>query len=553
MSSAKGPSVRVPLIVFAGDRSLPAQLWGRKGSHATLWCREPLPVGLRCDVMMEGIAAGAPVLVRIEVIERAEPMTHDGEQGHVHLAELAFLRTSDRRKLDVWMRAALAAQRAKREVRTERKNERSKPGGPRSAHPRPTAIFPAGPRRVLLVEGGRSHARELAAALDPGGREFVVEAIWTLSELKGRLSVGRVHLVLLDSELPDSRGLATVKEAVDAARGVPVVVLSEATASGFEVKCLLAGAARVMRKGSLGPELARRVLGMVGVKPPPSPPDSHLRTRGAPSPNLEPKQAAAAPPPQEITKATNHPPDQTPPTPAPVNTPQPTPTPAHPETMVAELWWHQEEYAAIWCTEALRIGMRCELLLDPEESGRPRLYRVEVTRAHHKRAPDGRNGYLHEASMALAPAQSQPPAPAPAPARASAPHVPAPRPREGAPFRLVLVENNPSHGPSPMRRQLGRMEGVLIETRSSLAGLRARLRRDGVHLVLLELDLPDSQGLDTARAALGYAEGVPVVAVVANPAPELDAACGELGVMRVVDKDLERAALHELIRGFMGR
>jgi DNA-binding response OmpR family regulator len=622
MSSTKAPSIRVPLIVFTGTRSVPAELWKREGTHATLWCREPLDRGLRCDVMLEGISAGVPVLVRVEVNERSDEIENQGVKGYLHLVELAFLRRSDQRKLDVWMRAAETARRDKnRAASAARRGRKASPAAPehdlpstrQRSRPKPHSppVFPAGPRQVLLVEGGRSHADELAEALDPSGRDFVVESIWTLSELRGRLTGGRVHLVLLDPDLPDSRGLATVQEAVAHARGVPVVVLRGASEPGFEVKCLLAGAARVLRKDAIGLELARRVLALLGVptrprrrerpplpdanptvrpvaqrqspaperdrtprrhpgpvaevKPiaplpapePPAPePEPPAPEPRAPLPAPEPPAPEPAPEPPPPSPAPEppalEPPAPVPPDPAP-EPPAPTPPPPEePESMAAELWWHEDGFAAIWCSEALRIGLRCEMLLDPEERGRPELFRVEIVRAHHKAAADGRNGYLHEATMHRAPDEIltdqhlRPPSARPARPR------PEPRAAQGSPFRVVLVEHNPSFGPSALRAELGRMEGVLIETRSSLAGLRARLRRDGVQLVLIELDLPDSQGPDTARAALGYAAGTPVVALSAEPTPELAAACLELGVACLLGKDADRETLRGVVEGVRG-
>jgi len=552
MSTKNGPSVRVPLIVFAGSRSVPAQLWRRQGSSGKIWCLEPLNLGLRCDVMLEGISAGVPVLVRIEVSKRSAQMTVDGELGYLHLVELAFLRPSDQRTLDVWMRAAktrhssrgkkrsagdkVASSRRRRPGKDSRRGRSVSPTGGLSSS------IMTGARRVLLAEGGRSHAEQLAQALDPDGRDVVVESIWTLSELKGRLAVGQVHLVLLDPDLPDSRGLATVQEAVKAAGGVPVVVLAGRFASGFEVQALLAGAARVMRQDSIGPELARRIQSLLGVSPLPRVP---VPAKAKPVVRKPARPAPSTASPSPEPRAIEPPPPEPPP-------------PEQPDTLVAELWWHQDGYAAIWCGEALRIGLRCELLLDPEESGRPQLFRVEVVRAHHKSAPDGRNGYLHEATMVLAPVPEAAPV-AEAPALRPAPEAPAPRlapepPRSlTTPFRVVLVENNPSHGPSPLRSALGRIPGVLIETRSSLAGLRARARRDDIHLVLIELDLPSSPPPDTAKAARGFVTDVPIVGLGEALEREIGVDFLDLGLAAVISMDSERDALHALIEGFRAR
>jgi hypothetical protein len=102
-------------------------------------------------------------------------------------------------------------------------------------------------------------------------------------------------------------------------------------------------------------------------------------------------------------------------------------------------------------------------------------------------------------------------------------------------------------GPGPLRRALGRLPGVLVESRTSLPGLRARLRREGVQLVLLSLDLPGGGPEEHARAAMGIVGAVPLVAFATDPGPDLQELCRAVGVTRLLPLEIERAQLHALI------
>jgi DNA-binding response OmpR family regulator len=503
--------------------------------------------------MFEGIAEGVPVLAQVEVGTRAEPMSHEGREGHLHFVQVRFLRREDERKLDVWLRAAEVARRGTRDGPARvRPSARIQAGAPVTAPPRavpeqarptpappqkgPDRVAPAPaagpapsprPRLVLLVGEERARARELKQALADSDSSLELEPLASLAALRRRLAAVRPCLVLLAPDLPDARGLDCLRAAVALSGGVPVVVLAHGgEPDGFEVGCLLAGAARVLRRGGLAGDLARRVRDAQGwsehVEAPPEPRSAGSAAAAPGTPASAPRPVAAPPPPPPRSGS------------------------AAPEALVAELWWHEEGLAAIWCAEPLRLGLSCELRLDLEGRGRPEPHLVEIVRVHHKCAPDGRNGYLHEA-VVRHPIESTPASTPEPPSR-----PPHPAPRSDALFRVVLVEHNPGLTPSALRAELGRIEGLLIETRGSLAGLRARARRGGMDLVFLELDLPDSQGLDTVRAALAAVGAVPVVAVVAEPSGALGAECAALGVARVVAKGLDHRQALALITALRG-
>ncbi|MFH1463015.1 MAG: hypothetical protein ABIO70_01385, partial [Pseudomonadota bacterium] len=129
---------------------------------------------------------------------------------------------------------------------------------------------------------------------------------------------------------------------------------------------------------------------------------------------------------------------------------------------------------------------------------------------------------------------------------------PGPAPRPDALFRVVLVEHNPGGLPSPLRAELGHIEGVLIETRGSLAGLRARARRGGIDLVVMELELPDSRGVETARTAAGALTGVPLIALVGELTDEIAAGCAALGVACVQGGEAGYERLRALIAAYRG-
>lgn len=82
----------------------------------------------------------------------------------------------------------------------------------------------------------------------------------TLAEALTAIRDEGVNVVLLDLNLPDSDGMATLEAVRAAAPTLPVVVLTGSADETLEQRCLDAGAREFLRKGQLDPAAVRRAL-----------------------------------------------------------------------------------------------------------------------------------------------------------------------------------------------------------------------------------------------------------------------------------------------------
>src|SRR5688572_1303941 len=80
--------------------------------------------------------------------------------------------------------------------------------------------------RVLLVEDDRAFATFLEAALLGGQEAAAVRIAYDLADAREALTAVSVDAVLLDLNLPDSQGLATLRGILEASPDVAVVVLT---------------------------------------------------------------------------------------------------------------------------------------------------------------------------------------------------------------------------------------------------------------------------------------------------------------------------------------
>ncbi len=125
----------------------------------------------------------------------------------------------------------------------------------------PSALEGRVPSRlcVLLVEDDPTFAEFLKTTLPHPG-EVDLDLRWE-PRLSSALEVIRnvpIDAVLLDLNLPDSRGLDTLTRVVDAAAHVPVVVLTGVDDAGLATEALRRGAQDWLTKGRLDPELVSR-------------------------------------------------------------------------------------------------------------------------------------------------------------------------------------------------------------------------------------------------------------------------------------------------------
>jgi two-component system, cell cycle response regulator len=128
--------------------------------------------------------------------------------------------------------------------------------------PAAVAGDPARPVSVLLLEDSRTDALLVSEALHhSGAAAFTVTVEETLAGALAHLARAPVDVALVDLTLPDSEGLATFTAVRDAARELPVVVLTGAADATLGLAAVEAGAEEFLVKGELrGDRLARVLL-----------------------------------------------------------------------------------------------------------------------------------------------------------------------------------------------------------------------------------------------------------------------------------------------------
>ncbi len=97
-------------------------------------------------------------------------------------------------------------------------------------------------------------------------------------------------------------------------------------------------------------------------------------------------------------------------------------------------------------------------------------------------------------------------------------------------LRLLIVEDNPAD--ADLIREMLPPSGPLhfqVESVARLSGALTRLERMDIHLVLLDLGLPDSQGLPTFHTLRQAVPGIPVIVLSGNDDQELAVAAVQEG------------------------
>ena len=127
---------------------------------------------------------------------------------------------------------------------------------------RPSGAEPSGGHlRLLLVEDNPSDAEIARDRLAECTRtRFEVVHETRLSSALARLAAGGIDVVLLDLDLPDSRGVATAERILDAHPDVPVVVLTGNDDEAAAVRAVRRGAQDFLMKDRLDPEFLPRAL-----------------------------------------------------------------------------------------------------------------------------------------------------------------------------------------------------------------------------------------------------------------------------------------------------
>src|SRR5215831_4754165 len=117
------------------------------------------------------------------------------------------------------------------------------------------------PCHVLLIEDSPDSALLVNHFLGASKiAEFRVVTASTLQAARDALARDRFDAVLLDLNLPDSRGLATFTQVRDMARGAAIVILTAVEDEAVATSAIGHGAADYLIKGEVGGEgLARRI------------------------------------------------------------------------------------------------------------------------------------------------------------------------------------------------------------------------------------------------------------------------------------------------------
>lgn len=118
------------------------------------------------------------------------------------------------------------------------------------------------PSRVLVVEDDTTFARFLRAGLTTSGQgTFSVEAVERLPEALRVLERRSTDVILLDLELPGTRGFESLEPLLTAAPEIPIVVLTGTSVEGsFAIEAVRRGAEDYVFKGSVSQEVLARTL-----------------------------------------------------------------------------------------------------------------------------------------------------------------------------------------------------------------------------------------------------------------------------------------------------
>lgn len=108
---------------------------------------------------------------------------------------------------------------------------------------------------------------------------------------------------------------------------------------------------------------------------------------------------------------------------------------------------------------------------------------------------------------------------------------------EARQVHVLVVEDLPSDV-FLVQRALNSLSGRLprISYRETLADALAAIRDDAVDVVMLDLNLPDSDGFETLQAVREAAPDLPVVVLTGNADESLPAACLAAGAREFVAK-----------------
>lgn len=121
-------------------------------------------------------------------------------------------------------------------------------------------------------------------------------------------------------------------------------------------------------------------------------------------------------------------------------------------------------------------------------------------------------------------------------------------------IRVLLVEDN-SLDARLVKLSLKNVAGIAYEvvTEATVTKAVEQLETGGFHVVLLDLELPDSSGMSTLRRIREQAAGVPVIVLTGNEDEELGVQAIHQGAQEYLVKGVNAATLTRTIRYAMSR
>ena len=114
--------------------------------------------------------------------------------------------------------------------------------------------------KILAVEDNPADVEILRELLDPQGPAFELQNVKTLAAAWGVLSKGETEFIIIDLGLPDSQGIATLREVRARYPSYPIVVLTGFDDEETGMLALHEGAQDYLVKGQItGPSLVRSI------------------------------------------------------------------------------------------------------------------------------------------------------------------------------------------------------------------------------------------------------------------------------------------------------
>lgn len=138
----------------------------------------------------------------------------------------------------------------------------SQPASPAPPNPEPRTPLRQRPIKALLVEPDGEYLEALRERLGEARAGLGIELEWAgeLSQALARLTQGGIDAVLLDLELPDSRGMVTFERARAFVPDVPIIVLTQDDDESMAVAAVQGGAQDYLVKGEVTAGLLARSL-----------------------------------------------------------------------------------------------------------------------------------------------------------------------------------------------------------------------------------------------------------------------------------------------------